>query len=279
MPSSLPPTAVTWMRAGLLCALPVALSVLSCATDGGRAEAMPLHYVGSSSIAHFMRAAQEAYGEAGFVIETEPESVGGEEAILTGQCDLAGYAGSPRAPVVRSGLEATMLGRDAIAVIVHPTRDIDNLSLDQLAGIFSGRIRDWAEVGGAAGEIRALIVGPASATRKVFRAAVLGSDDYGACETVGPDADILTRVASDSNAIGQISSSFPIDELALKVLAVDGVRATDGAGQYAITRPLYLLWWPGRERVARFVQWLTTGAGRELRSSYFSGRGLRSVAE
>ncbi|MFQ5928147.1 MAG: hypothetical protein ACE5MK_00495 [Acidobacteriota bacterium] len=55
-----------------------------------------LRYAGSSTIAHFIRDVEPVYGQVRFVLDTEPESVGGELAILEGRADLAGVAGHPK---------------------------------------------------------------------------------------------------------------------------------------------------------------------------------------
>ncbi|MFT4542070.1 MAG: ABC-type phosphate transport system substrate-binding protein [Planctomycetota bacterium] len=254
------------MRTHLVGPLALMLAAtLACRSESQHRRARPLEYIGSSTIAHAMHAVNDAEIDEQIDIDDQAESVGGEEAILTGQCDLAGYAGTPSQRVVKSGLEATWIGDDAIAVVVSTERDLNGLSIGQLRSIFSGEIEDWEQIDGAGtGRIKPLIVDRSSVTRKVFRAAVLGVRDYAGCEVVAPDAKILARVAEDPNSIGQISASFPFDDKRVRVLAIDGVRATDRSGEYPITRPLYLLWWPGRERVARLVSWLESPAGQSL---------------
>ena len=78
-----------------------------------------------------------------FTFDTEPESLGGEVAIREGRADLAGVAGVPHDETLVGGVEATQIGKDAIAVIVHPSNPVARLSRSQLRGIFSGALRNW----------------------------------------------------------------------------------------------------------------------------------------
>ena len=224
----------------------------------------PLRYVGSSTIANFIHDAEPVYGRARFVVDTEPESVGGEIAICEGRADIAGVAGKPRQETLEIGVRATLIGKDAIAVIVNQTNPISNLTREQLKGIFTGKFHNWKELGGPDLEIYPFIVGPESATRKVFRSVILQKADYTGCEVVSPDADIPMRVESSPGGIGQISFSFLESCGHVKTLAVEGQEPVPTNPNYPITRPLYLLWWPGRTRVAEFVEWTGTTEARNV---------------
>jgi len=241
----------------------------SCAAAPDEEYRPRLHYIGSSTIANFLRDAEEPYGRVQFQLDTEPESVGGENAVLEGRGDLAGVAGRPRAETLEQGVRALEIARDTIAVIVHPSNPVRGLTRQELCAVYSGRVENWKELGGDDRPVRALIVGPDSATRNVFRACVLREIDYAGCAVVRPDADMLTRVAGDPGAIGQLSRSFLIGTVDVKVLAVDGMLPGE-ASAYPIARPLFLLWWPGRRRVAEFAEWCLSPAGRAVLMKRFS---------
>ena len=240
-----------------------------CAVSDANDPRPVVRYVGSSTIANFLREAEGAYGRVRFILDTEPESVGGELAIVQGRTDLAGVAGQPRKESLEGGIVASLLGRDAIAVVVHPSNPVDNLTRQQLKDIFTGGIANWQVLGGLDIPIRPYIVGPASATRKVFRSTVLGESDYSGCEVVRPDAEMPDRIGSDPGGIGQISLSFLGSNGATKVLGVDGHRPDSDAGDYPITRPLYLLWWSGRARIAEFIAWTNGAQARAILRTRF----------
>lgn len=232
-----------------------------------------LRYVGSSTIGQFIGDAESEYGRVDFQLDTEPESAGGELAILEGRADIAGVAGEPREATLAAGVTATLVGYDAIAVIAHPGNGVADLSTDELAAIFTGSITNWSRLGGADIPVRPFVVGPASATRKVFRAAVLAEADYAGCELVRPDSEMVQRVAAHEGAVGQISLSFLGERSAVEVLAVDGSRPQRAHTGYPITRPLYLLWWPGRERVAGFVEWTRSTVAQDILRRRFASAG------
>jgi phosphate transport system substrate-binding protein len=251
----------------------VCLALLGCRATNDVEGRPVLRYVGSSTIGQFIRDAESPYGRVDFQLDTEPESAGGELAILEGRADIAGVAGEPREATLAAGVTATLVGHDAIAVIGHPGNGVASLSTDELAAIFTGRVTNWSQLGGADMLVRPFVVGPASATRKVFRAAVLGEADYAGCDLVRPDSEMVQRVAAHEGAIGQISLSFLDKRCAVEVLAVDGATPQRAHSGYPITRPLYLLWWPGRGRVSDFVEWTRSTAAQDILRRRFASAG------
>ncbi len=231
----------------------------------------PLRYVGSSTIGNFIEDARVDYGKSGFDINTEPESAGGEQAILEGRADLAGVANVPSSETLGKGVVSTLVGWDAIAVIVHDSNPVKNLTQSQLKGIFTGSITNWNEVGGPNLSIQPFIVSNESATRKVFRSVILGQSDYAGCEVVNPDVEILERVRNNPGAIGHISFSFLGNESQVKKISVNGQSLSLTNAAYPITRPLYLLWWPGRREVSDFASWVLSTEGQRIVMKRFIG--------
>jgi phosphate transport system substrate-binding protein len=229
--------------------------------------------VGSSTIGNFLRDAEAAYTGAQFVIDTEPESAGGEQAILEGFADIAGVAAVPHPETLEQGVVATLIGRDAIAVVVHRDNPVTSLTLEQLRRIFTGQVETWSEVGGTDLAVHPVIVSQASATRKVFRSAVLREADYAKCEVLRPDGGMIPKVAGDPGAIGQISVSFRAEGSGVRALVVGGQQPRADNPDYPITRPLYLLWWPGRETAAQFAAWARSDSGQQIVMRRFVGVG------
>jgi phosphate transport system substrate-binding protein len=262
----------------LAAALPLWAGLLSwsCAGPaGGKGGERPvLRYVGSSTIAHFIRDAEPVYGAARFDLDTEPESAGGEIAIVEGRADLAGVAGVPRSETLEKGIAAVLLGRDAIAAVVHPENPVEALTIEQLKGIFTGSIRNWKEVGGRDLEIVPLITGPESATRSIFRSAVLGAADYTGCRTIRPDGAIPQQVRENPGGIGQISFSF-INQVSgangVRALAVEGEHPGVTNFKYPIARPLYLLHRGDNAAVEAFAAWTQSDEGQRTVMKRFVG--------
>lgn len=236
------------------------------------AQAGEISYVGSSTVGKFIKDASAAYGASSFKINTKPESAGGESCPGRGACDIGGVAREVASDYLNAGALKTLIGRDAIAVIVHKDNPLANLSAAQLKDIFTGAVTDWAALGGTPGKIRPLIVKKGSATRKVFAATVLGESAYGGAEVVTPDARIVNTVARDINAIGQISFAFITGNTSVKALAVDGQPASVDNPAYPITRPLYLVTQgsPNGETKA-FIDWALSSAGQAVVKQRFVG--------
>lgn len=237
----------------------------------GRSSGPTLRYVGSSTIAHFIREADQRYGQADFTLDTAPESSGGEAALLAGRADIAGVARPPSAEVLSAGVSAIEIGRDAIAIVVHPQNPVADLSRQQLSDIFSGQVRNWSQVGGPQLPIQPFVVGPESATRYVFRSAVLGQIEYAGCQVVRPDEEILASVSAHPGAIGQISISFLAGATNVKAIAVDGQPASVTNFDYPITRPLFLLWREGRPVLDAFAAWVLSEPGQKVVMGHFVG--------
>jgi phosphate transport system substrate-binding protein len=253
--------------------------VAACASAPRERPSGTIRYEGSSTVAVFLRAAEPVYSAARFEIDTRSESDGGEQAIFEGRVDLAGIARKPGPDVGRSDVAATLLGRDAIAVIVNATNPVANLSRSQLRRIFSGEVTNWKDCDGPDLPVRPFIVGTGSATREVFRRMVLDGASYSGCEEVRPDADIVTRVAGTPGSIGQISFSFLAGAEGVRAVAVDGQRPTVTNFAYPIYRPLYLLWRENSSPVVdAFLTWTQTDAGQSVvMRSFVGARVLASV--
>ena len=170
------------------------------------------------------------------------------------------------------GVNAALIAKDAIAVIVHRDNPVNGLSSEQLRKIFNGSITNWSQVCGENRHIRVYMVKKGSATLTIFAKAVLGGTQYGKqVKVVTPDAKIVATVARDPGAIGQISFAFLTGDK-VRPLAVDGQTATVENPDYPITRPLYLTTKgvPGGAAKA-FIDWTLSDAGQRVVKQRFVG--------
>jgi len=239
-------------------------------------EVPTILYVGSSTIANFIADAERLYGRARFAIDSVPESLGGERAVQDGNADLAGVAWDPMEETLAMGVHATLIGTDTIAVVVNEKNPVTGLSRAQLRGIFTGRIKNWKEVGGQDLEILPMIVGRESATRAVFRVNALGGDAYTThAKVVTPDSHMPMEVEAEPGAIGTISFSFLCSGGVVRVLSIEGQQPLPEDLEYSIIRPLYLLWRPENANAADFIAWVESPPGQEvLRKCFGKPRAL-----
>ncbi|MDF1696389.1 MAG: putative porin [Saprospiraceae bacterium] len=238
-----------------------------------------IYYEGSSTIANFIRDAEPVYGKVSFVIKTDTESAGGELSILEGTSDIGGVAKIPGSRTLSKGVISTLIGWDAIAVITHSDNPVKNLSQDQLKAIFTSKITNWKELGGPDLKINPYVVNKESATRNVFRSRVLGEEDYQGCTIVAPDKKIAATVEQDPGGIGQLSFSFLRNQPDINVLAINGQQASVDNQSYPITRPLYLLTWPGRQLTANFAIWTQTPEAQAIIKKRFIGTTQSSIVQ
>ena len=253
-------------------ALPiVVIGLTGCQTPLGGGPSVPINYVGSSTIAIFLRDADPLYRGAEFRIDTEPESEGGERAIVEGRTDLAGTARQPRPETLRAGIAATLIGRDAIAIIVNARNPVTNLTLSDAKAIFTGTVRNWTDLGGPDLPIQPFIVSPESATRGIFRTTVLDGEEYAGCQEIRPDRDIIAAVARVPGGIGHISFSFLNGATGVRPVAVEGEAPSVTNFDYPVARPLYLLWREQNSAVESFVRWTQGADGQRVVMQHFVG--------
>lgn len=147
-----------------------------------------------------------------------------------------------------------VVARDAIAVIVHPENPVSQLTLQQLSGIYSGKINSWSEVGGEARPIVRLSRETNSGTHVYFLEAVvrLGQDDN--ATLFSPDTlllpsseGIVNEIRDNPNAVGYDGLGYVPDDLKVIALAPSPQEpyvlpspATVDDGTYPVSRELYM---------------------------------------
>ncbi len=138
-----------------------------------------------------------------------------------------------------TGLTAYVVAIDGIAVIINPENTVEDLTLEQIAGLFNGTITNWSEVGGEDMEVAVIGREAGSGTRDGFES-VVGVED--ACvydQELTSTGSVITAVAQNQYAIGYASLSEAAEDDSVKVISVDGIEATEDTvkdGSYAIQR-------------------------------------------
>lgn len=95
------------------------------------------------------------------------------------------------------------LAPSGIAIVVHPSNTVKSLRRDEIAGIFSGKIRNWSEVGGSSRRIQVFVPQKGSGLRDIFQSEILGGQPLqGTAENISSDAEMSDTVSIDAAAIG-----------------------------------------------------------------------------
>lgn len=166
----------------------------------------------------------------------------GITAVAEGRCDIGLSSRALKEAEKAQGLTETTLALDGIAVIVNPENPVDDLTLEQIAKIYTGEISNWKDVGGNDAEIVLIGREAGSGTRDGFESI---TDTAEACryrQELTSTGDVITTVAQNPNAIGYASLAAVEDTV--KSLSVDGVQPSEDTvkdGSYAIQRPFVLI--------------------------------------
>ncbi|MFZ5798056.1 MAG: phosphate ABC transporter substrate-binding protein [Thermodesulfobacteriota bacterium] len=225
--------------------------------SGMTAAAEGLSYSGSSTIgmsildAGAVKAFEKETGIKFKSIE-QPGSGKGIQALLDGKVTLAGASRALKSEEKAKKLLGTAIGYDAIAVFVHKNNPVQNLSKEQIKGIFTGAIKNWKEVGGKDAPIQpnTEIAGEKRATMLAFQEMAMDNAPYGTgFKEIDFPRDQIVDVAKNENAICSVSygllaavSSDLRDNV--KAVTVNGTEPTTPniqSGAYLISRPLLLV--------------------------------------
>jgi len=140
-------------------------------------------------------------------------------------------------------LHAVTIAKDAIAIIFNPTNPLENLSLDQIREIFSGKITNWRELGGLNHSIDVVTREEGSGTRESFQKFVMGKEDISLGALVQDSNGAVRQVtANDASAIGYISLGLVNDQVkAVRISGVEPDLANVNNGKYTLVRPFLFL--------------------------------------
>jgi len=157
---------------------------------------------------------------------------------------------------------------DCIVPIVHPSNPISGLTTEQLSAIYSGKVRDWSQVGGENRQVVAISRDFSSGTFEVWNHKVLGEG-----VRVRPDAQlqasngaVAQAVAGNKYAIGYVGLGYLNSQV--KALSVNGVKPsleTALSGAYPIARGLNMFTIsPTKVVVQGFLEFVLGPVGQEI---------------
>lgn len=178
------------------------------------------------------------------------------------------------------GLKQYVIGYDGIAVVVNPSNTVSDLTDAQIKDIFSGKITNWKEVGGADQEILVVSREAGSGTRGAFEELmelVEKNAEGKEVSTVKQDALIAegngavkANIAAKEASIGYISLSY-LDE-SVKGLSVDGASVSVENivnGSYKISRPFIMLTKSEDNELANaYLEFILSDEGQEVVSQH-----------
>ncbi len=241
-----------------------ALTTLGC--DCSRSN-LSITLAGSTAFQPFAEKLAEQYmslhPEVNITVQGGGSAVGVQSAISeAAQIGMADLVDLPEEAKV---LHSTMVARDGISVIVHPSNPLTDLTTDRIRGIFSGKIKNWKEVGGRDASVTVVSREAGSGTRSSFEQII--KDVQLSNDAIIQDSNGTVRetVANDKNTIGYISHGLLNEKI--KSLKINGIQCTVQTikeGKYPLVRPVFLLTKTKPEgAIAGFIDYILSPNGQK----------------
>ena len=247
----------------------MALSLVACGGNNGLSGKVATD--GSTSMHKVIISLKETFeGEnSGVEVTYNPTgSTAGITAVLEGRCDIGLSSRNLKDSEKEQGMVGTVLAYDGIAVIVNPENTVEDLTIEQIAAIFTGVITNWSELGGIDAEIVLIGREAGSGTRSGFEEIVDVEDACQYRQELTSTGDVITAVSQNPGAIGYASLASVKDTV--KAIKVGGVAPTEETVKnetYAIQRPFVLVTKEGAqlsETAKAFFDFITSEAARDV---------------
>ena len=172
----------------------------------------------------------------------------GITAVQEGTCDIGLSSRALKDEEKSAGLKETVLAYDGIAIIVHPDNPVSDLTLEQIAKLYTGEITNWKDVGGNDAEVVLIGREAASGTRDGFESITGTKDTCQYRQELTSTGDVITAVSQNPDAIGYASLASVKDSV--KALSAGGVTPSEDTvkdGSYPVQRPFVLVTVEGKE--------------------------------
>jgi phosphate transport system substrate-binding protein len=204
------------------------------------------------------------------------------ERLLSGEVDI--YFGAEPSKeqqemAERQGKELVMtpIGKEAFVFFVNPDNKVDSLDVSEIQSIYSGKIKNWSELGGKNERIIAF-QRPKNSGSQTLLEKIMG--DTPILEPLKEDVPegmggIIEQVADYRNYDNSIGFSFRFfatgmrDNSNIKLLAIDGVEPTPeniASGKYPFTANLYAITLKNNNKttIKPFLEWMKGPQGQEI---------------
>lgn len=200
---------------------------------------------GSTSMEKVVKGLAELFMEENSGVTVNYSGTGsgaGVEAAVSGTADIGLASRSLKDEEKAKGAVEHIVALDGVAVVVHPGNTVNDLTVEQIAQIFTGEITNWSQLGGTDAPIAVYGREAGSGTRGAFEEIVDVEDACVYVNEYSSTGDMVGSVAGNPNAIGYASLSAVNDTVkALKVNGVDCTEDTIKDGSYSIQRPFVMI--------------------------------------
>jgi len=170
-------------------------------------------------------------------------------------------------------VKEVIIAYDALAVVVHPDNKVTNLTREQLEGIFTGKIKNWKEVGGEDLKIVPYSRETSSGTYEFFKESVLRNKNYmNGIMSMPATGSIIQSISQTKGAIGYVGLAYlNKDVKAVHVSYDKGNTFTEPSVEnaknetYPIVRPLYFYYVTGSEKTVKpYIDYVLSAEGQKI---------------
>ncbi len=224
---------------------------------------------GSTSMEKVIKAVNGAFMEKNKGVTVNLNLTGsgtGIQEAAEGKCDIGNSSRKLKDDEAEK-LDATVIGLDGIALVVNPTNKLEDITLEDLAKVYSGEITNWKDLGGDDKAIVVIGREDGSGTRDGFESIVMGDKQPQYAQELESTGSVINAVATTDGAIGYASLAN-VDET-VKALKIGGVEATEEnvkSGAYEVQRPFICATLKGSDNklVKAYLDFILSEEGQAL---------------
>ncbi len=255
------------------CALVAMLMVPAVAA----AEQEQIQITGSTTVGPIADAFVEAFKTIAPKTEitvTKSGSGNGAKALVDGTCQIATLSRFMKPEEFKKAVDngimpvAHVVAMDGVAMVVHPSNPIKDLTKEQIQKIYTGKVTNWKQLGGPDKEIVKISRDTSSGTFETFHKLAMEGEKIVGAKMVGSNPEMHKAVSGNTAAVGYLGLGFV--DAKVKALTVEGVtpkEKTIVSGKYPISRPLFMFTngYPKLgSTVHAFVTFYLTEKGQEI---------------
>ncbi|MDR3365907.1 MAG: PstS family phosphate ABC transporter substrate-binding protein [Prevotellaceae bacterium] len=203
----------------------------------------------------------------------------GISALIEGTADLAQssrkmkFDEKKKLQASGKAVKEVVAAFDALAVIVHPSNKVQDLTREQLEGIFTGKIKNWKEVGGSDQKIIPYARETSSGTYEFFKESVLKNKSYmNGIMSMPATGAIIQSVSQTGGAVGYVGLAYLNKGVKAIRVSYDGGKnfvepsvANAKSKAYPISRPLFYYYIAqSGDKVMPFISYVLSEAGQKV---------------
>ncbi len=155
---------------------------------------------------------------------------------------------------------------DGIAIIMHPSNKIDSLTIEQIRDIYTGKTKNWKELGGENNNIVLYGRENSSGTYEYFKENVLGKNQKGnafdfstSTQVLQGTASLAEAVSKDVKGIGYGGVGYFALRKDLKIISIKQNDSTKAVFPFENENINYTAIWEGKYPLSRFLYCYTNG--------------------